>query len=412
MKILLLLLWVSFFFIFFLFSQKSLGNDSVFQSIFLEANLYIFISFFFIYFIISWENKFKKWEENISSGSFLDSLNFSLKSLVQIFFRDIVYYVSIILFYLWFYILFWEFFWNITLSQIFFLFNLLVVFLFSLEHKISLFWDLLRVNTSIISLYYLVFHVIYIFWYPLYFSIFDIWNICCVFLLLYLFIYNSPWKSYRNIFYTYIITFLFLEINVFLKYFFWGNIYIYISNSFLFASLLSIFPEFLKNILKIPLRVSRILSLIFFALSISLSFSDFSFINNYSLLLILICWVSSIFLFSFHKIFTNYFAAFFGSAWIFFTLSQMYFFIIPEDIHKNYIFILYYILSVFFLFPYKISTKQNTLDTYFFHSVSFLVNLVCVFSFFIFVDFSILLVWLFLLMESVYFASSYYSLKK
>jgi hypothetical protein len=381
-------------------------SESIFSSIFLEANLYIIGSIFFI--LISLTSQIKR--ERASKIKQLFSFNF--QSFISYFFRDIIYYISIALFYGAFFLIFQEVFWNIIFPQIFLFFNIIVILLFLWEKKVSIFWDFLRVNTSIISLYYIVYHLIFIFWWNVNFSWYDILNIFCIFILMYLFLYNSPKENYKNIFYIYIYSFLFLELCVLFKIVFIHNIFSFSILAFMFGLILSSFSWVFKKRFNIPLFITRFFWVVFLSLHIFLS----SFLvfqeNTYSIIGLLFLPGSIYLLIIFHKYFQNYIALFFACTGVVAFLSSIFLLLLEEKNQKTYMYALYFIISIGFLFVHQCIKSRSEYDKYFFHIFSFIVNLFCVFLFFFFTEFSILTIGFFLLAESVYFSVSYYSLKK
>ncbi len=406
MSFLLFFLWISFFFIFFLFSWIEI-SWALFPSIFLEANLYIAASILFIFASFTRQTRIQE------ASKIKELFSFNIRDFIKYFFRDIVYYISIILFYWAFFLIFRELFWEIYLPQIFLFFNIIVIFLFFLwEKKITIFWDLLRVNTSIISLYYIFYHLIFIFGGNILLSIYDIMNVICIFFLMYLFLYNSPKENYKNIFYVYIYSFVFLELCVLLKIFFEHNVFSFSLLAFTFWISLSSFSKVLKQRLKIPIFITRFFGVIFLSMHVILVSLLVLNENIFSFLTLMLLPMSVYLLWLYHVYFENYMALFFSSLWIVTFFTGIYLLFLWEELQFNYFYILYFFLSVWFLFAHKILKKRKEYDKYFFHIFSFIVNLLCVFLFFFFVDFSILGTGLFLLAESVYFSASYYSLKK
>lgn len=406
MNFLLFLLGISFFFIFFSLSQVLDEKESFLGSIFLEWNIYIIICFIIIFLSLFWK-KDVKWD-NIPEEAEQDSLGHKISVYMSYFFKDIVYYIGVLFFYLSFYFIFSHFFWAVSLPQIFLFCNFLVIILFFLEHRISLFSDILRVNTSIISLYYIFVHIFVLFFsHSINISLFDIGNISCVFLLLYLFLYSSgnQNKSHIALFYCYIFWFLFLESAILLKFLGYTSLYNISFLSFIFWVFLSIFPQKIEKYIKIPIKYSRWFSVVFLSVFILLAFISFSFWKNISLINVFSLLLSTTLLWFFHKIFENYIAAFFSVLAVYFSI-----FLICYDIEiQKFVFIPVYILS-HLLFIYR-KIFFHEWDIYFFHSLSLLVNLSCVFFFFYFIDFSILKLGIFFLIESVYFLTLYYSYK-
>lgn len=414
MRFLLLLVWVTFFFLFFLFSKISGIEWFLFQNLFYQANIYVFVSVLFLFWSIRSDSQHHTREEKKES-IFWPLPSFGLgeiKSFISYFFSDIIYYISIGLFYGALYLLFWELFWRLQITQLFLFFNIIVCFLFLLEKKVSLFWDLLRVNTSIISLYYIAVHIIYLFWGNIDFSLYDLWNILCIMLLIYLFLFRSSLIIHKKIFYSYALSFVFLESLVLCSFLFERNIALYMMLSCLFWIIFSLLTDDIHKRFSIPITLVRTFSLIFFLLTLSFWIFFIFWAGKYIVLTVSLILISSIFLFGFHYLFQNYIAAFAGSLGI---LSSVYWCLslsISSEKIKIYAGAFYIGISFAILFIHRLSYFRYDFDKYFFHVLSFFVNLVWVILFLFFAKTSILTLACILLLESVYFSLLYYSFKK
>lgn len=69
-----------------------------------------------------------------------------------------IYYIACALFYFAIYLILKSIYGEVELSSLFLLLNVVVIGLYFLEHKISIFQDFIRVNLILISLYYIVVH--------------------------------------------------------------------------------------------------------------------------------------------------------------------------------------------------------------------------------------------------------------
>ncbi len=414
MRFLLLLVWVVFFFLFFLFSKIPELEWFFIKNLFYEANIYVGISLLFLLFTI--KSFRKNWETDTWNTGFLSSI-FSLQlwdieNVLKFFFSHIVHYIAIGLFYGAFFLLFGEIFWNISLPQIFIFFNILVCTLFLFEKKISLFWDLLRVNTSIISLYYIFFHALYLFWGNIHISLYDLGNIIGVFLLLYLFLYRSSYMSHKKLFYSYAISFFFLESLVFLSLIFWKSLELWMIVSCLFGAIFSFWIDAIKQYLSIPRTITRIFILLFFSFSVFSGIWLIFWWERSLFISIITVTVASVFLWWFHYYFQNYLAALGASLWtlgIIYGISSL---LLQGDFIYLYSGVIYILFSFFLLVLHKSKYMKYSFDMYFFHTLSLFVNLVWVILFLFFVKSSILLIASLLLIESVYYSLLYYRFKK
>ncbi len=409
MKFLLFLLGVSFFFIFFLFSQNTEIKGSFFPNLYFEAHVYILFSLLCISFLFL--SPLKK--EKKLPHTFFSTLSLSRKDIftsLKIFFERYVYYIAVSLFYSSLFLLFQLFLWEIDIPRIFLFFNILVVILYFLEDKFVVFQDFLRVNTAIISLYYIIFHILYLWGYSLTFSIIDGVNIVLLALVFYLIFVSQRGKNYKEAFQSYTISFLFLEYCVVMKYIFQDFFLPLTFGSFLAAISFLVFTNIFQQYLHISLRLLRIWGLIFSYLFLSSCFKELFWESNIHLLLAFWSGIIGSILYFFHKSFQNYISL----AWSTVASGLSFFFfyqvLLSEATEKAYIYLFFFFLSWVFLIFDSISQKKQNYDTYFFHIISLIVNLFWVLSFFFLKDISILSIALLLAGESVYSFFSYYSL--
>ncbi len=415
MKFLIFLLWIIFYFIFFLFSLQNLRYSSIIWNIYIEAHVYIVISLLFIVTLfLSRPNRtlynpiYREEESNFNMSIQKKDIIWFVKT----FFSQIIYALAIFLFYVGIFLLFQVFLGEINIPLIFLLFNTLVLALFFFEHKFSVFQDFLRINTGIISAYYIFLHLYYILWSNLIFVSLDFINILLLAVLFYCFLQTERKSHYKSLMQSYIIAFIFLEFLVACKYFFWFQALLFSIISFFFSLTFFIGSIPLKNIFKINISVSRIWGLIFSYFF--LIFSTFSFFYSWNDIIFISLFSAIIWyiLYIFHTKFQNYVSLFGSSYAIFVSVVSLYLFILSPDVSKKYSVFFLGVLSLLYLIFDVISKKPYSFDTYFFHIFSLLVNLSWVISFFLFIDFSILNVALLLLWESLYFFYSYFSLRK
>jgi len=416
MKFLIFLLWIIFYFIFFLFSlEKQNAYNSILLSLFIEAHIYIATSLIFVFFLFvsSRSNKeIAPRDSEIESSYRFDVSKKDIYVFVKIFFTRIVYILAILLFYVWIWLIFQVLLWSFQLPIIFLLFNILVLGLFFVEHKFIVFQDFLRINTGIISVYYIFLHIFYILGWTITLSFFDVLNIILLFVLFFFFLKTERKSQYKYLMQSYVIAFVFLEVLVTLKYFFSFQASLYAITSLVFTLIFFINPRELYKYFKIQIFLSRIWGIIFsYFFLIFLSISLFN-INFVVLLLSLSSFILWYILLEFHKKFQNYISLFWASYWYFIWMFWIFLALWKWDFVQNYTTIFLYIISVVYLVFDMLRKDSHIFDSYFFHVFSLLVNLSCVISFFFFIDFSILSVALFLIGESLYFFYSYFSIRK
>ena len=129
------------------------------------------------------------------------------------FFSEIVYILSIISFYISLYFGLSYIFDTLTISKILFFVNMGVLFFSLFEKKFSVFWDLLRLNTIIVWIFYTCVNILLLFGYYTY-SLYDFWNIFAIGVLFYIFLYSSQHPKYISFFQVLILSFTLLELYV------------------------------------------------------------------------------------------------------------------------------------------------------------------------------------------------------
>lgn len=414
MKFLLFMLGLCFFFVLYIFYLSWDIEKPFFSSIFLEANLYIFLSLFFIFYT---------WRQDKSIHTTLDNKkhnelsfknifsNISIKEIVVIFFEKYIYILAVILFYVSFGLLLHVFFENIEIEWIFLFFNIIVLFLYFTEEKIIVFQDFLRVNTSVISLYYILFHISYLWGLEVYFSYVDIINILLVWLLFYLFLASKRVQNYKPQFYSYILSFLILEILVFFNYIY-SDIYLWILVlSSLSSYVFLIFTSEVSRKISLEKKYIRIWGLLLSYVFILFSIKYIFFYDVTVFLFLPFLTASAVLLLYFHRFFQNYLALFFSCFW-----SLLIWIIVFKLVfwyeNKDYIWIFIILFSGLYLLFNSILKSREIYDNYFFHIFSFIVNLVWCVLFVLWANISILSLSILLMGESIYLFYSYYTLSK
>ncbi len=411
MKFLLFFLGLSFFFIFFLFSWLE-GREGIFQNLFFEAQLYVLLSVICILSLVRIPKKLD--DSDKERKSIFSKYSFSKTDFIdytKLFFGQYIYYIGTFLFYVSLFLVLQALMWEIDIPTIFLCFNILVLTLYFFEHKFQLFQDLIRINTLVVSLYYIIRNAEYLLSSSWVFSFIDIVNMLFVFLLFYLFIYSSKLKPYLLLLTSYAFLFTLLLWVVVYKSLFWDALWgiCLLSFSFWVACLL-----FTKNIawyLSVSLWQIRIWGLLclytFSSLSPLYIFKE----DFIALLFIVLTGTSCYLLFIFHERFQNYVSLFFSSYSLSMTALWTYGFLVIQRYESYYMFIFCFLLSWLFLIWDKCSKNPHVYDKYFFRSFSIIVNLIWVICFFFFIEVSILKLALLLFGECLYFFYSYYSLR-
>ncbi len=415
MYALLLLLWVSFFFIFFLFSRVPDFEWYFVWSLFLEANIYILLSL--ISCLIVYKNSISKRQnqEIDQNGDTISKFipdRLEIKEFFVDFFSNYVYYIAWLLFYSAIYLIVQGFYPGLDIAYIFLVFNIIVMSLYVFSKKYNLWKDLIIINLVLISLYYIWEHVLYLLWFLQVFSLIDSINIFAVFILFCITLFDEEYAIYRKIIEQYFIVFFFLELSTLYKWFFSSDIAsLWIIAGLLWILLLVLTDE-IKQHFKVSKYASRTWGLLFSSISVLIyCVSLWAWSPQLSIYSLWIFCISLLMLL-FHQRFCSYFSLSVWAIWLcwvsYFVYSQIF-----QSLYGNtYLCAVYFILSFLFIYILRKIQTPYDFDRYFFRIISVLVNLIWVITFLFFGEISILGLWLLLLGESVYLFFIYYSLRK
>ena len=410
MKLLLFILGVIFFFILYSFYIAGGVEKTLVWNVFIEANIYVLVSIFIIGYVWRQEkyhHKQVQGDDIKEKKSLIQSIPF--RKIIKKLFENYVYVVAIILFYFSSFLLLNTLFEEIALSEIFLVFNLWVLFLYFMGGNIKVFQDFLRVNTSVISLYYILYHIAYIAGISPWFSIIDLVNIIILWLLFFLFIRFSRQEQHLPEFFTYVLIFLYLEMIVICMYIFGFTTFVSIFILFLWALLFLLYTSGVSKVISLNKKYIRIWGLFSWYVCIILSLIFTIQVSILSFLVAFMIIVLSYIFYIFHNYFENYISLIFSFFWI---LIACYIFFSSMWLPYFYMSLFFFILSAFFLIADGFLDDVHDYDSYFFHIFSLLVNLVWCILFFLFWELSILSLSLLLMWESLYLFLSYYTLPK
>ncbi|PID86344.1 hypothetical protein CSB08_01115 [Candidatus Gracilibacteria bacterium] len=418
MKYLLLITSLIFSTIFFLFYNLSKKNNlnfnelSFFSDLRIEIILFFLIGiFFFVFFLnISFlDTKKLKKSKSIKDFSIKYIYNFFVK-----FFKDYLYYIGFISFYLSFYFIFKSSSYFSFEVLIFFI-SFIILLLFFITNKFLLFRDFIRINTILFSLYYLVFYILGFTSGNHIFTFLDFINQIFIIVFFILSIYNYKTILKKESSDSPLIAYFFVYIYGFFSFYtkdLLGNNYLVISvigfllGIFIYYFLLKV-SFFNKN--KIILKY---LSIIF--IYVSIIFSSFYLVLvgiNYFLLLILFYGI--FFNFFIHKKYQNYLCFFFSIYSFIFIVYYLFFKYFPFlEFKANLFIILSYIISFsMIIFTYLYNIKYIT-DYFFIYIFTYLINIISVIYFFYITSFDFLTFGVILFLESLIFFLSYFKLRK
>lgn len=410
MRFLLFFLCLCFSGIFFLFTKlpsasipwESLLGNTLFES------LFFLVLWFVLFFYFSSGSPYNYDNDRDSKLPYINWR--TLWKYIFTFFRQHLYQLWCILFYISIYLIFSSFETPYFSYLIFFL-NILVFSLFFLTDRFFILKDFLKINTILFSFIYILFYVYILASGKNFFTTIDFVNsfsILGLFGLLLSFAHPKERKTQSD---PVLVSYFSLYIAL------WWVFYMsYITNSILLSFSLFLFiiwvvlfylPEkvfFLKN----SRKNLRHIGLIFLYISaiFSMIFSYISW-ENILILLTLLLWIWIHY--NVHRLYQNYISFFFSFLNFFFLYCYI-FFIYFYGWQEILLITNFFIVSFSFVIYTYFNTQKYIYDTYFIHIFSYIVNLFGVTLFLVFSDFNIFNLWVILLLESMFIFLSYYKL--
>lgn len=418
MKYLLLINSLAFSSIFFFFHNLSKKNNLNFNELSFFSDLRIEVIIFlliWIFFFVSFLNvSLFKAENNEKKKSLKD---FSIKYISKffvVFFKNYIYYIWFLSFYLSFYFIFKNSSY-FSFEILIFIISSIILLLFFLTNKFLLFRDFIKINTILFSLYYIVLYILGFISATQDFTLLDSINQLFILVFFVLSIYNYKTvlkkESSDSPLISYLFVYIYCLIAFYTKDLLWNN-FIVISFAWFLLSVFIYFFLLKTKFFNKNKNTLKYLSIIF--LYISIISSSIYLVSNgpmYSLLLIMIYWL--FFNFYIHKNYQNYISFFFSIYSSIFIIYYIFFnfFYIWEN-KANIFIILSYLISfslIFFSYLYK--TKYIS-DYFFIYICTYLINIVTVIYFFYITSFDFFNFWVILFLESLIFFLSYFKLKK
>ena len=406
MKFLLFLLWISYFFLFFFLFNNGIESDNF--SNFWQWQIYIIITFLCILYTL--EMKSFKSKKNIFPEIQIKKSVFLLKNQL----KKNLYFIGIFFLYASFYFILHGYFWNIHINLIFFLVNLGTFFVYYISQKSPIIYNIIQWNTIIVSLYYSILHIFFLFWGDIFFTLIDIWNLILISLLFILLFLSDREKEI--LYYTAIhaLIFYILEISILFYFIIPSELFIF-SIILLFSLIIHIFfyfPDKLSLLSYIPkiffLRYGNILSVNLILLYILWLIYFHTFLL-FSTILILI---HSVYLFLYYKNFIFFPSLIFSIIWVISCIVWIFihiFWLTVLLINISFIFLIFSLWV--FIFPY---IKKYIIfhHQYSLHFMFLGINIIWCILFFVFRDFSVLSFWYLLFFEALYFIGNSYLFKK
>ncbi len=421
MKILLLIAWISFFFIFYLFSKIPYIQGWIVQNVFLEAQLYFFASLACVFLVFTYyshsttkNNQEEPEDDNILSIRESLPSKYRLSLTMKTFFQKYVYYIGCVFLYISIFLLFQLFLPdNAPTSQVFLCINILLIGIYIFKKDADLLRDTIILNAGIVSVYYIGVDIWYLLGNVYQFHWQDIANILCVCLSYIAFLRLPQARLFTPVVSSYAVIFLYITGITFLTLQF-GNAFLWIGILvFIGSCIFLFFTDEVADWFQVSRKIVRTWgigsSYMFFPCAYYYMFDVW---GSMGVLFCLLLWLIVFLQYEFHERFENYVSLFFCTLWTGMILLYLYKNIVwPENMQTYYVYFFWIVSIGILIWDGKIQ-DTHTYDTYFYHIISLLVNICCIFSFFFFSDVSILTGAIFLLFESLYFFASYYSLNR
>ena len=385
--------------------ENSLFLDSISWNILIESISFFIIAFFLFLWFSNYN--FRKKEAIFT----LDTKK--IKNIIEKFFKKYLYYIWFILSYSSIYFILKSF--DFTDVAVFILIiNLTVLVLFFLTNKFFIFRDYIKVNTILFSLYYIFYYLYYLFLDVLIVSPIDLLNSIFVFSFFILNFYNDKKVLSYNKSDSSMVFYFFSYVFIFLTYYLATAIWDIKFTIIIFWTLLSIFMYFLVAkiiFFKNNKILIRIISFIFLYIA-TFVWTIYTIKNGLNLIVIVVLVYSIVFNFKIHERFQNYISFFFSIfTWIFivfyFYFKKLY------DIDDGFIFL---VLSLGISLELVIVTYfykfKHIYDNYFIHVIWYFINIIALLYYFIEFEFDFFVMWIILLIESIFVFLSYYKLRK
>ena len=385
--------------------EKYLLLESISWNILIESITFFVISIFFFIGFSSYE--FRKKETN-------KSINIEeIKRIIEVFFKKYLYYIWFVLSYASIFFILKSF--NFTDISVFILIiNLTVLVLFLLTNKFFIFRDYIKVNTILFSLYYIFYYLYYLFLDILIVSPIDFLNSIFVFLFFILNFYNDKKVLSYHKSDTSMVFYFFSYVFIFITYYLATAIWDISFTITVFWTLLSLFMYFFVSkisFFKNNIILIRIISFIFLYIA-TFVWTIYTIKNGLNLIFLSVLVYSIVFNFKIHERFQNYISFFFSIfTWIFivfyFYFKKLYgfddgfiFLVLSLGISLELV-----IITYFYKFKYMY-------DNHFIHVIWYFVNIIALFYYFIEFEFDFFVMWIILLIESIFVFLSYYKLRK
>lgn len=386
------------------YKLESLSSNLFYESIF-------FVVLSIIFFIYFWKINFS----NTSNNNVDSSINRKkLIIFIKRIFKDYLYYFWFILFYISIYLI-WKNYSYIDISHIILIINISIIFLFFITKKFFIFKDFIKINTILFSLIYIIFYIYILITNYNFLNYIDSINsililiFFCISLSHTKFLTKNEEKDKTLVSYFWI--YVFILISFYLNYIFLNKSFIICTTGFLFSFSIYYFLlklHFFKDIKK-TLKYLWLFSL--YISSISWIFYIVK--NDFSIIIYLILIYSIFFNLIFHRKNENYISLFFsffiGVFIIFFTYFKYFNFL---D-NSNLIFLIIVLSISFLIILYTYFFKLKYIFAYYFyHIISYLINICWVWYYFFLIEFDILKLGIILFIESIFVFLSYYKINK
>lgn len=366
----------------------------------------IFGLFWFFMFFIFAKNSLKTSEENDKKVSY--NLKLDTEKIKNIAY-NFSYYIWFLLFYVSFYLI-WSYF-SINISYIILFMNVIIYLLFIWTERSNLGYDLFKVNANLFSIYYIFTYISNISWTTINtLPIIDIINTILIIFSFFVLIDHKNKSEEKD---SVIIEYFFIYLFFFIFYYSFTLLFTnWIAYYLAWVAILYgiIVYEFVTKIdlFKPNIYELRLIWVIFSYvwILIWIVYSFFSF--DLSLILIILMWL--LFNYYVHHRLNNFLSLLFAVVWTnLLVINTITHYLKFWSIEYFALLFIFSIAAVWITFLAKF---KHLIDYYTIHISSYFINIFSVIIFFVYNEFSLLNIWVILLLDSVYFLMSYFKLNQ
>lgn len=410
MAFLLLLVSLTFSFVFSIFSYSTDSLEYIFwfsqSAVFPILFMVLWILWFSYFFFIVWKDK------SIQNRSAIDIQQ--LRKIILLFFQNNLYYIGFVFLYMALYFIIWPSVWY-NFSYFICISSFLILGLFFISEKFSLFRDLIKINTILFSLYYIFSYLFIFFTWNNFFIVLDFLNQIFILAFFILNIYNDKTLLKNKVNDNTLVGYSFIYLLLFFV-FYLSQLPIFLSATFCFVGITLSF--ILKNFItdfsffKGNESVLKILSILFWYIALFFSII-YTFLHGFNLFISIAAIYLIIDNIIIHKYFQNYISLGFSLLAILFYYFYFYYKALYAYEFEWYLFLLYGYFFYFWVIAFGyIERFTYEYDYYFIYSALYFSSIISMLYFLFGFRFELFGFWVMLLLQSIITFMVYYQFNR